>query len=309
MPSCREHCKDPRGQPCSQWLSSGCQHKKRTGPSPLFQLVILARHYDTCNQDHFSSFINHHRCPGRHDFWLDDKWLHCWCSRLGGYILLCWNLWLPMVSPLGVSGIQHTSRSSEDLKSETINDLNHAITSVRWILRFQAELEFIESSVQADKLKKLPFPPFKKIFTSRAFWALQIAHIGGTYGFFTLITAGPTYLKNIHHVTLHQVTCSLLCINRLHIVTSIQAGNYSAMGYAAFVGMTFPLSFAAEHLINSGTFRVGTVRKLVNSFGYFGCAAGLVWLSFVGCSTAQAAVALCISVGFYAGGYIGYAVS
>ena len=87
-----------------------------------------------------------------------------------------------------------------------------------------------------------------------------------------------------------------------------QAGNYSAMGYAAFVGMTFPLSFAAEYLINSGAFGVGTVRKLMNSFGYFGCAAGLVWLSFVGCDTAQAAAALCISVGFYAGGYIGFAV-
>ena len=82
------------------------------------------------------------------------------------------------------------------------------------------------------------------------------------------------------------------------------------MGYAAFVGMTFPLSFTAEYLINSGTFGVGTVRKLMNSFGYFGCAAGLVWLSFAGCDTAraQAAAALCISVGFYARGYIGYAV-
>ena len=81
------------------------------------------------------------------------------------------------------------------------------------------------------------------------------------------------------------------------------------MGYAAFVGMTFPLSFTAEYLINSGTFRVGTVRKLMNSFGYFGSAAGLVWLSFVRCDTMQAAIALCISVGFYAGGYAGYAVS
>ena len=75
---------------------------------------------------------------------------------------------------------------------------------------FQAELDFIESNVRTDKLKKLPFPPFKKIFTSQAYWALQIAHIGGTYGFFTLITCGPTYLKNIHHVTIQQVQlCSL----------------------------------------------------------------------------------------------------
>ena len=74
-----------------------------------------------------------------------------------------------------------------------------------WILWFQAELKFIESNVQADNLKKLPFPPFKKIFTSKAYWGLQIAHIGGTYGTFTLIAAGPTYLKNIHHVAIQQV--------------------------------------------------------------------------------------------------------
>ena len=73
--------------------------------------------------------------------------------------------------------------------------------------------------------------------------------------------------------------------------------------------MTIPLSFLAEYMINSGRYRVGTVRKLMNSFGYFGCASGLVWLSFVGCNTTQAVLALCISVGFYAGGYVGYNVS
>ena len=73
-------------------------------------------------------------------------------------------------------------------------------------LCFQTELKFIEANVQTDKVKKLPFPPFKKIFTSSAYWGLQIAHIGGTYGFFALIAAGPTYLKNVHHVTIEQVT-------------------------------------------------------------------------------------------------------
>ena len=90
---------------------------------------------------------------------------------------------------------------------------------------------------------------------------------------------------------------------------TIQTGTYSALGYTAFVALTFPLSFAAEHLINSGTMEVGTVRKVINSFGYFGCASGLFWLSSVECDIPQAAAALCISVGFYAGGYLGYAVS
>ena len=47
----------------------------------------------------------------------------------------------------------------------------------------------------------------------------------------------------------------------------------------------------------------------MNSFGFFGCALGLVWLSFVGCNTAQAVLALSISVGLYAGQIPGFNVS
>ena len=92
------------------------------------------------------------------------------------------------------------------------------------------------------------------------------------------------------------------------VKSAFQIGTYTALGYVVVVAMTFPLSFMADYMINSGRFRVGTVRKLVNSFGFFGSATGLVWLSFVGCNTTQAAIALCISVGFYAGGMVGYNV-
>ena len=72
-------------------------------------------------------------------------------------------------------------------------------------LSFQDELQFIESNVQTSKAEKVPFPPFKNIFTSKAYWAFQIAHIGGDYGFWTTLHAGPTYLRNIHHVDLQLV--------------------------------------------------------------------------------------------------------
>ena len=94
----------------------------------------------------------------------------------------------------------------------------------------------------------------------------------------------------------------------IFIKSAFQIGIYTALGYVVVVAMTLPLSFMADYMINSGRFRVGTVRKLMNSLGYFGCATGLVWLSFVGCNTTQAVIALCISVGFYAGGMVGYNV-
>jgi hypothetical protein len=60
--------------------------------------------------------------------------------------------------------------------------------------------------VPTNDVDALPFPPFHKIFLNKAYWALQIAHIGGVWGTFTLLTAVPTYLNNIQHVTLRQVS-------------------------------------------------------------------------------------------------------
>lgn len=67
-----------------------------------------------------------------------------------------------------------------------------------------------------DIHEKLPFPPLRKIFACRAYWALQITHIGGTWGMFTLLTAVPTYLNNIQHVTLAEVSIymTLLVFNK-----------------------------------------------------------------------------------------------
>ncbi len=70
---------------------------------------------------------------------------------------------------------------------------------------FQAELKYIEANLQTDKMEKLPFPPLRKIAVSKAYWALQITHVGGVWGTFTLLTGVPTYLNNIQHVSLSEV--------------------------------------------------------------------------------------------------------
>jgi ribose/xylose/arabinose/galactoside ABC-type transport system permease subunit len=72
--------------------------------------------------------------------------------------------------------------------------------------------------------------------------------------------------------------------------------------------MVFPISFLADYLINSGMMSVLTVRKVMNSFAYYGAAAALVGLSFIECDITLAVVALCVAVGCYAGAYVGYAV-
>jgi hypothetical protein len=73
--------------------------------------------------------------------------------------------------------------------------------------------------------------------------------------------------------------------------------------------MVFPISILADYLINSGTMSVLNVRKLMNSIGYYGAASGLIALAFIECNLTMAVIALCFSVGFYAGAYVGYGVS
>jgi hypothetical protein len=72
--------------------------------------------------------------------------------------------------------------------------------------------------------------------------------------------------------------------------------------------MVFPISFLADYLINSGTMSVLTVRKLMNSFAYYGAAAGLISLAFIKCNLTLAVIALCVSVGCYAGSFVGFGV-
>lgn len=57
------------------------------------------------------------------------------------------------------------------------------------------ELEYINSSLGNVK-KNVPVPtPWKAIFTSPAVYAICAAHVSENWGFYTLITQLPTFLK------------------------------------------------------------------------------------------------------------------
>ena len=64
--------------------------------------------------------------------------------------------------------------------------------------------------------------------------------------------------------------------------------------------MIFPVSRLAQELINRDLISTQTQRKLFNSVGSYGAAAGLVWLSFVRCDVAMAVEAISVVVGFSA---------
>lgn len=67
------------------------------------------------------------------------------------------------------------------------------------------EREFIESSLgtnteedpERQQEKKPLKTPWKDIFTSLAFYALAIVHAAHNWGFWTLLTEMPTYMKGV----------------------------------------------------------------------------------------------------------------
>ncbi len=69
---------------------------------------------------------------------------------------------------------------------------------------------------------------------------------------------------------------------------------------------SFPVSFAADKMINSGRFSVVFVRKFFTVIAGIGPAAALIGLGFVGCDSGLAVGALCAAMGLSAGSYAGF---
>ena len=85
-----------------------------------------------------------------------------------------------------------------------------------------------------------------------------------------------------------------------NVYPTFQNGYLSAVPYLVMFVMIFPVSRLAQELINRGLISTQTQRKLFNSVGSYGAAAGLVWLSFVKCDVALAVVAISVVVGLQA---------
>ena len=78
---------------------------------------------------------------------------------------------------------------------------------------------------------------------------------------------------------------------------AFQDGYLSALPYLVMFVMIFPVSRLAQELVNRDLISTQMQRKLFNSLGSYGAAAGLVWLSFIRCNVALAVVGISVVVG------------
>ncbi|KAK7082633.1 hypothetical protein SK128_005066 [Halocaridina rubra] len=152
------------------------------------------------------------------------------------------------------------------------------------------EKNYVIQHCGTKKGKPLPIP-LKAIFTSLPFWAILVAHVGNNWGFYTLLTELPSYLKNIQHFDMKS------------------NGVLSALPY--FVMWIFSLiySFIMDRLQSNGKLSAIAVRRISMCLALYGPMLGLIAMCFVNCNQVLAMVVLCISVGLNGAVYCGYMCS
>lgn len=133
--------------------------------------------------------------------------------------------------------------------------------------------------------------PLKSIVKSLPFWAILLAHVGHNFGYETLMTELPTYMKQVLHFSIKD------------------NGFLSALPYLAMWLFSIFISHVADWMLSKPYFTITVVRKLINGIGQFGPAVALIGASFTGCNRWLTVAILTVGVGLNGGIYSGFKVN
>lgn len=136
-----------------------------------------------------------------------------------------------------------------------------------------------------------PKVPWTSIGKSLPFWAIMVAHMGQNYGYETLMTELPTFMKQILRFNIKK------------------NGFLSAVPYLAMWGFSLGSSWVADYMISNSRMSHTAVRKIAQAIGHFGPAIALVFASYTGCNPALTVTILAVGVGLNGGIYSGFKVN
>lgn len=156
------------------------------------------------------------------------------------------------------------------------------------------EQKMIENSLgQMDSTPKTIAPtPWVKIFTSLPFISLIIVHCTHMWGFWTLLTQIPNYMKNILGVDIKN--SALL----------------SSLPYSVMCILSFCFIYLSKLLAKKENISLAFSRKLFNSIGHWIPMISLVALGYVTKEhSTLAVVLLTLTVGISAATYLGFQVN
>ncbi|XP_055346973.1 sialin-like [Paramacrobiotus metropolitanus] len=140
------------------------------------------------------------------------------------------------------------------------------------------ELQLITKDTRKKSNEKVPDFPWRSALTSLPFLAAAVAHFGGTWAFFTLLTNLPTYLNNMLHFDLEA------------------NGLLSALPYLTVALCTQASSVISDWLRQKGHLSTTTVRKGSQLLGLVVPSLCLIGVGFT-CNSYIAMALLVVGVG------------
>ncbi|KAH8309436.1 putative inorganic phosphate cotransporter isoform X1 [Drosophila kikkawai] len=155
----------------------------------------------------------------------------------------------------------------------------------------EREKKYINDALWGTDVVKSPPIPFRAIIKSLPFYAILFAHMGHNYGYETLMTELPTYMKQVLRFSLKS------------------NGLLSSLPYLAMWLLSMFISVIADWMISSKRFSLTATRKIINSIGQYGPGIALIAASYTGCDRALTLAILTIGVGLNGGIYSGFKIN
>jgi len=151
----------------------------------------------------------------------------------------------------------------------------------------QSEKDYISKSLERKGQIYIARPPWKSIFTSMPVYAISIAHFSYTWGYYTLLTHLPSYMKDILDFDLQK------------------SGFISAIPYLALSLLLFLSGYLADLFQMKNYLSTTQVRKYFNNVSFF---FQMIFLLMASYFTDPVAIIICItfSVGLGAFSISGY---
>ena len=141
------------------------------------------------------------------------------------------------------------------------------------------ERYYIEKSMESCGTAIKRSTPWTKIATSRPVWACAIAHFANNWGYYTLLTCLPKYMRDVLQFDM------------------TQNGIFSGLPYVAKWLLTTAGGQLADCLRARHLLRTGTVRKLFCATGLLIPGIFLTAVGFLGCNRILIVFAISMSVG------------
>ena len=146
------------------------------------------------------------------------------------------------------------------------------------------ELEYLRTAIGVSNQESQMNPPWKAMMTSSPVWAIIVAHFAENWGFYTLLTGMPTFMKDVLGYKLDQT------------------GFLAAFPYLLMAGIVQLAGVLADYSRTKGRMTTTQVRKLFTC-GSYACQFVFMSLTALLMHQGGGAAITCISLSLGCGGF------